>query len=130
MSRSGYTDDCDDNWDMIRWRGAVTSAIRGKRGQAFLREMAEALDAMPEKRLIIEELVGPEGCCALGSVAMQRGLDVSRLDPENSREVAAAFGIPRALASEVAYLNDEECHYSTDEERWRQMRAWVQEQIR
>lgn len=37
MSRSGYTDE-DDIWAMIRWRGAVTSAIRGKRGQQALRE--------------------------------------------------------------------------------------------
>lgn len=42
---------------MIRWRGAVASAIRGKRGQAFLREMLAALDAMPEKRLIAGSLV-------------------------------------------------------------------------
>lgn len=57
MSRSGYTEDCDDNWQLIRWRGAVASAIRGKRGQAFLRELLAALDAMPEKRLIADALV-------------------------------------------------------------------------
>lgn len=58
MSRSGYSDDYDgDNWDLIRWRGAVTSAIRGKRGQAFLREALAALDAMPEKQLIAGDLV-------------------------------------------------------------------------
>ena len=34
MSRSGYTDECD-GWELVRWRGAVNSAIRGKRGQAF-----------------------------------------------------------------------------------------------
>jgi len=29
MSRSGYTDSCDmDQWDLIRWRGAVASAVR------------------------------------------------------------------------------------------------------
>ena len=39
MSRSGYSDDLD-NWDLIRWRGQVSSAIRGKRGQGFLRELA------------------------------------------------------------------------------------------
>jgi hypothetical protein len=46
MSRSGYSDDHSE-WDLIRWRGAVASAIRGKRGQAFLRELLVALDAMP-----------------------------------------------------------------------------------
>lgn len=57
MSRSGYTEDCEDDWALIRWRGAVNSAIRGKRGQAFLREMLAALDVMPEKRLIAGNLV-------------------------------------------------------------------------
>ena len=54
MSRSGYHDDCE-GWDLIR--GAVKSAIRGRRGQAFLKEMLAALDALPEKRLITEDLV-------------------------------------------------------------------------
>jgi hypothetical protein len=50
MGRAGYSEDCD-GWALIRWRGAVTSAIRGKRGQAFLREMLDALDALPVKRI-------------------------------------------------------------------------------
>jgi hypothetical protein len=47
MSRSQYIDDCDDNWQLIRWRGMVASAIRGKRGQQFLKDLLAALDAMP-----------------------------------------------------------------------------------
>lgn len=35
MSRSGYTDDCD-GWQLIMYRGAVASAIRGARGQRLL----------------------------------------------------------------------------------------------
>ena len=46
MSRSGYTDDMEDMWQHICWRGAVASAIRGRRGQAFLREMLAAMDAI------------------------------------------------------------------------------------
>jgi hypothetical protein len=57
VSRSGYVDDMCDEWALIRYRGAVASAIRGKRGQAFLREMLAALDAMPEKRLTAGALV-------------------------------------------------------------------------
>lgn len=56
MSRSGYTDDCDDNWAIICYRGALKSAMRGKKGQAFLKELLAALDAMPRKRLIREHL--------------------------------------------------------------------------
>jgi hypothetical protein len=67
MSRSGYSDDCDQ-WDMIRWRGAVASSIRGARGQAFLKEMLAALDALPEPKLIAEELESDGAVCAIGAV--------------------------------------------------------------
>ena len=107
MSRSGYMD--GGQWDTIRWRGAVTSAIRGRRGQALLRELAAALDAMPEKRLIAEEIMGEDGsCCALGAVAKRRGIDVDGLDPEDSETVAVTFGIAKALACEIVYINDEQ----------------------
>ena len=56
MSRSGYGDECTDDWALIRYCGDVASALRGRRGQAFLREFAEALDAMSEKKLIALEL--------------------------------------------------------------------------
>ena len=44
MSRSGYGDDYgdDDPLAIGRWRGAVNSAIRGKRGQQTLREILAA----------------------------------------------------------------------------------------
>lgn len=56
MGRSGYSDDVDNDWSLIMYRGAVTSAMRGKRGRAFFTAMVEALDAMPERRLIADEL--------------------------------------------------------------------------
>lgn len=49
MSRAGYSDDFEGG-ELNVWRGAVKSAIRGKRGQAFLKELAAAMDAMPDKR--------------------------------------------------------------------------------
>ena len=41
MSRSGYTDGFE-MWSVIRWRGAVASAIRGQRGQRLLRDLLAA----------------------------------------------------------------------------------------
>lgn len=61
MSRSGYYEDYEHDWYQIMWRGAVKRAIRGKRGQAFLREMLTALDALPEPRLIAEKLESGTG---------------------------------------------------------------------
>ncbi|WP_256576270.1 hypothetical protein [Pseudomonas sp. KK4] len=67
MSRSGYSDDCE-NWSLICWRGAVNSAIKGKRGQAFLIELRDALDAMPVKRLTTNTLEADGEFCTLGAL--------------------------------------------------------------
>lgn len=157
MSRSGYCDD-GDNWSLIRWRGAVNSAIRGARGQAFLREVLSALDSMPVKELAAESLFNAAGqFCTLGSVGAARGLDMSGIDPDDYEQVAQAFGISEALAREVVFLNDEAGVYDDCEmrqvevvgpirrwdhrvvtvrfddvapaRRWRRMRAWVAEHI-
>lgn len=129
MGRSNYCEDDDDNTHGL-WRGAVSRAIEGKRGQAFLRELAAALDAMPVKELIAEELVTEEGkCCAMGAVALARKLDVSKIEETDSGDVGEAFGIARALAAEIAYENDDDFGYGprgeTPAQRWQRMRAWV-----
>ena len=128
MSRSGYTDDCEH---LNLYRGSVERAIRGKRGQAFLKEMAEAMDAMPEKVLIADEIVTAEGdVCGIGSVAVARGMDVSHLDPQDPHGIAKAFGIAYAMAAEIEYMNDEwGSPAETPEHRWTRMRKWVSENI-
>lgn len=128
MSRSGYSED-GENWQFIMWRGAVASAIKGKRGQDFFREALEALDAMPVKELISEELIAQDGaCCLLGAVAKKREMDVVGIDPEDYSNVAFKFGVARALAQEIVYENDEGAWNSdkeTPSERWVRMRKWV-----
>jgi hypothetical protein len=141
MSRSGYCDDREDNWRHICWRGAVSSALRGKRGQAFLLELAAAMDAMPVKRLVTEELQADGEFCTLGVVGAARGLDMSVIDPDDAEVVAEKFGLAEAMVREIVYENDEyfgdykwidgEHKYvrETPEERWTRMRAWVAKQI-
>ncbi len=129
MSRSGYSDDCE-NWSLICWRGAVNSAIKGKRGQAFFLELREAMDAMPEKRLVAEVLEADGQFCTIGVLGEKRGINMEALDPEDREEVAAAFGIAPALAAEIVFMNDEGSWDSeTPEQRWQRMRKWVDEQI-
>lgn len=110
MSRSGYTDDCD-GWGLIMWRGQVASAIRGKRGQAFLREMRDALDALPEKKLCYHDLQRPDGaCCAIGAVGRARGIDMTDMDPEDATEsgrLSEMFDIANQLVKEIEFENDE-----------------------
>jgi hypothetical protein len=130
MSRSGYSDDCDDQWEFIMWRGAVKRAMSGARGQAFLKEMLAALDALPEKKLIAHELEADGAVCAIGAVGKSRGVDMASVDPENSDKVASTFGIARAMACEIAYMNDEGTGRETPEARYERMREWIKSEIR
>ena len=132
MSRSGYSDGWDvENWSMIRWRGAVASSIRGKRGQALLREVLEALDAMPEKRLVANVLEQGGEVCALGSLGVKRGLELQGVDPEDYSQVSGLFGVAEPLIQEIEYENDEGgWGQETPEARWERMRRWVASQIK
>lgn len=127
MSRSGYVDDCEN---IELYRATVSRAIKGKRGQAFLRELAREMDAMPEKILIAEELIDSDGCCCtIGVVCKARGIDVGNLDYEVPEYVGEAVGIARCLAAEIAYMNDEWAPIETPEQRWTRMRKWVSDNL-
>lgn len=135
MSRSGYSDDCD-GWALIRWRGAVKSAIKGKRGQAFLQEVLATLDAMPVKSLSAHSLQDQASgeFCTLGAVGAARSLDMKPLEDADREDIAKAFGISEALAAEIMFENDEDFIWRSRDEhsgeaRWSRMRAWIESQI-
>lgn len=148
MSRHGFNDDydCYDTEDFLRqrnWRGALMSATRGKRGQAFFRALVAALDAMPEKRLIRGKLTDSEGShCALGCLGAARGLDMSAFDVEDDDEwdddddcwdwdrLGAMFDIAPHIAQEVMWVNDDGTNATTPEDRWVSVRRWAARQIR
>jgi hypothetical protein len=104
MSRSGYS---DDNEGVNLWRGAVNSAIHGKRGQALLRDLLTALDAMPEKRLVAGELESEGEFCALGVVGRARGMNLATIDTYDVESLGPKFNIAEALAREIMWVNDE-----------------------
>lgn len=144
MSRSGYSDDLD-HWALIRWRGAVASAIRGKRGQAILKELEAALLALPEKKLCKDDFADPESetVCALGAVVLKRKVDqgkdtvsaikeIAKEFPEGceAQEVTGDFNIAEALAKEITYINDEWGPWGcTPEQRYQEVLRWVRENI-
>jgi hypothetical protein len=109
MSRSGYSDDYgdDDPLALGRYRAQVASAIRGKRGQALLRELLAALDAMPDKRLVAGELEADGQFCALGVVGQARGLDLANIDTYDVESMGPKFNIAEQLAREIMWINDE-----------------------
>jgi hypothetical protein len=142
MSRANYTDESDDQWAQVMWRGAVASAIKGKRGQAFLREMLVALDSLPEKKLIsgkLQDETDDTAVCSLGAVGRLRGVDLKGFNPEGDEDdccyeldtegLAGVLKISDALTREIMYMNDDAYSINNAEERWMRMRAWVERQI-
>jgi len=132
MSRSGYTDDeGDDPLQYGRWRGRIKSAIRGARGQQFLRDALAALDAMPEKRLIVEELLDDEKeVCTLGAVLIAKGADPSQFDPHDHDGLGKALNIAPCLVQEIEFENDDEWAPTTPEQRWQRMRRYIEKLIK
>lgn len=127
MNRSDYTDDSDyDNWRAIMYRGAVKSATRGQRGQKLLRDIAQAMDAMPEKVLIADDLARDGQVCALGAAFQLRGINATAYHAENYIAIASALDAAPALVREIAFLNDE----CGDNNRWLWMRNWVDSEIK
>lgn len=131
MSRSGY-DEGDMTLADCRYRGQVASAMRGRRGQVMFRDLKDALEAMPVKRLIAGRLETRSHLqvCALGALGQARGLRMRGLDPENAKQVAEAFDIAEPLAREVTFMNDDEDCGDTPSSRWARMYRWVSSQIK
>lgn len=137
MGRHGYVDYLDQQ-DLAMWRGRVASAIRGRRGQKLLRELRDALDSMPEKRLVSRQLQTKAGeACALGRLAAVKGKDLTEYEDaeefdlmELNGDLAAIFDVAECLVQEIEWENDEGAWRETPEQRWTRMRAWVQRHIK
>lgn len=131
MSRSGYTDECEN---LNLYRASVERAIRGKRGQALLRDLRHALDAMPTKALAYGMIEKDGEVCALGAVGRLRGVTLPNVSPDDYGEKNGALGtmldIAPSLAAEVQYINDE-ASYSreTPEQRFKRVSKWVDDNL-
>lgn len=131
MSRSGYSDDCS-GWELVKWRGQVASATRGERGQRLLGDILDALESMPEKRLHAGVFDDGKDCvCALGAVARLRGIDVTKIDPDDfcGELIAPLLDIAYPLAAEVMFINDEVASL-TPETRWADVYSWALKHFR
>ena len=93
--------------------------------------MVAAMDALPEKKLVLLALESDGQVCAIGSVGLKRGIDMSKLDPEDYSTVARTFGISEAMAREIMFMNDEgSWRDETPEARFNRMRGWVADRIK
>lgn len=144
MSRSGYSEDCDDGYVWL-YMGSVTRAIKGKRGQKALRDFIAALDAMPKKELIANSFSRECGVCSLGALAGDRGIDMSDLEPRShpdepteyvdevdAKAVGARLDIAPSMVREVMWAKDEAWYgrAETPADRWSRMRRWAESKLR
>jgi cytochrome P450 len=135
VGRSGYSDcdDCDGP-ELTLFRGRVANAFKGMRTQKFLRELRDALDAMPVRELVDSEdgeIVNAEGqCCTLGAIALARGwADAQLIDSTDHEYLASRLGVAPIVVKEIEWENDE--WRSRDAAgRWTYMRRWVEANIR
>lgn len=138
MSRSSYTDDYGDEYpgQLELYRANVARSMRGKRGQARLRELRDALVALPVKEL--HEDLFAEGTpqqprvCALGAWATaktgdpQAAAEMLRFpvdgNDEDTSEDLEKHGWPRLVVLDTIYQNDRDFYvYETYEwpvQRW------------
>lgn len=140
MSRSGYSDEYgeDFNNQLEFYRSAVDSAFAGKRGQAFMKDLLAALDAMPEKRLVPYAFETEEGeVCALGAVARVKNVELPKGEMEdvNPYALGRKLNIAQCMVREIMFENDEAGDYyvtpgETPEHRWERMRGWVMSHIK
>jgi hypothetical protein len=130
MSRSGYDGYNGHEIPPELGDNIIHRSINGKRGQNMLRDLLAALDAMPNKRLISDDLIRDGEVCAIGALGLARGVDIEKLDPSFTRSIAKAFGIAPAMVQEIEYQNDDRVEEEAPEQRWERMRHWVASQIK
>ena len=136
---------CDDEHGIPDefWYQALGRHLNGPQGQANLRRIRAALDALPEKVLISGTFCDGERVCAVGAlVAYARAREGQTWHQvlaelpwdddgyllETVRQGKLA-GLPRTLAEELANLNDEWWGHLTPEQRWERARKWVLDRI-
>ncbi len=116
MSRSSYSDDYGDDFpgQLELYRANVARSIASKKGQARLRELREALNAMPVKALKAETFLRPSGeACALGAWAAKFAPDDVKPkmlefdgNDDDTFDMLAPFGWPRLVVLDLVYQND------------------------
>ena len=111
-------------------QGAVQVSVVIADGVERILKTGDALDAMPDKRLIADSLQAEGEFCTIGVLGAKRGVDMAALDPDDREAVGEAFGISPAMASEIVFMNDEgSWQTETPEQRWVRMRKWVDSNI-
>lgn len=107
MSRIGWSEDESFPGQFEIWQANCRRSLRGRKGQAALRELETALVALESKRLIAHALENEDGdVCAIGALVKAKGI-APKADPEwQMEDVGVECGLPRLVAWKVVELND------------------------
>ena len=124
MSRSSYSDEFGDEFpgQAGLFRANVRRSMRGSDGQARLRELRDALEALPVKALHADIFAGgtneQPAVCALGAWAFKKTGDTLAAremvtDPDDDVETADslnAHGWPKLVVFDTIYENDRKAY--------------------
>lgn len=144
--RVNYSEDEDFPGQFELWQANCQRSLKGKAGQAALRELETALLALPEKRLIADKLQAPDGeVCALGALGRFKGVEVpistdnnyndddclERLEQEEAViQFGVDLGVPYMVSVAIVERNDGGSYFDdTPEGRYTAMLTWVQRQL-
>jgi hypothetical protein len=72
MARFNYSEDEDYAGQFVLWRANMNRCLRGREGQKALRELRDALLALPDKRLISCSLAADGDVCAIDALLVAR----------------------------------------------------------
>lgn len=95
--------------------------------RALFAALGEALDAMPNKRLIRLCFLREGESCALGVLWLSRNPDMRNGSPAGTLQ--RAFSVTIDVTSAILRQNDTVCRDLTSEARWVRMRAWAKQKF-
>lgn len=144
MSRVEYNDFYDGAYTYEMQCRTLMNATSGRRGQAAVRLLVDALDALPVHRLIADYVQRGGEVCAVGALVVQARVNAGLertvalaslpagdnvLDWEVAALATEYVNIAHTLAWRMVEINDEDTAGMTPEERWQYVRDWAVSQL-
>ncbi len=147
--RIGYSEEEAWQGQFALHRANTERAIRGKAGQAALRDLEAALLAMPRKRLVVKALAQGGEVCAIGALLVLKRVRSGATYEAAAAEIEATYkpddiadgayqtddiadgeGVaPAMVAWRLVELNDIRHEDATPEERYEIVLGWVRSKL-
>lgn len=147
MSRFWNDGEYEGNEEFRRgaWQENSRRAFASERGQKALRELRDALAALPRRRLLggqfadifeqDDESIIVGDVCAIGALAKFKGMEFTShhgtedFDGFETAAIGKKLGMSYVMAYDIAYRNDEIYDSLGASERWWTMYGWLTAKI-